>query len=113
MTFGTSPDLAIAPFPDGNLDNAAFAPALDDLDSAAAGAKAALFRVGQPHALLELLALARESGAIIIEDDYTSEFRYSGPPLASLQGLTDSEQVIYVGTLNKALLLLVTRKLTV
>ncbi len=52
---------------------------------------------------LELLAWARESGAIIIEDDYTSEFRYSGPPLASLQGLADSEQVIYVGTLNKAL----------
>src|SRR5205814_5148738 len=38
-----------------------------------------------------------------IEDDYTSEFRYSGPPLASLQGLDDTEQVIYVGTLNKAL----------
>jgi GntR family transcriptional regulator/MocR family aminotransferase len=52
---------------------------------------------------LELLAWARDSGAVIIEDDYTSEFRYSGPPLASLQGLADSEQVIYVGTLNKAL----------
>ncbi len=52
---------------------------------------------------LELLAWARESGAYIVEDDYTSEFRYSGPPLASLQGLDESEQVIYVGTLNKAL----------
>jgi GntR family transcriptional regulator / MocR family aminotransferase len=52
---------------------------------------------------LELLAWARHSGAFIVEDDYTSEFRYSGPPLASLQGLDDSEQVIYVGTLNKAL----------
>jgi GntR family transcriptional regulator/MocR family aminotransferase len=52
---------------------------------------------------LELLAWARQSGAFIIEDDYTSEFRYSGPPLASLQGLDRSEQVIYVGTLNKAL----------
>ena len=52
---------------------------------------------------LELLAWARQSGAFIIEDDYTSEFRYSGPPLASLQGLDDTEQVIYVGTLNKAL----------
>jgi GntR family transcriptional regulator/MocR family aminotransferase len=46
---------------------------------------------------------ARKSGAFIVEDDYTSEFRYSGPPLASLQGLDDTEQVIYVGTLNKAL----------
>jgi GntR family transcriptional regulator/MocR family aminotransferase len=52
---------------------------------------------------LELLAWARKSGAFIVEDDYTSEFRYSGPPLASLQGLDDSERVIYVGTLNKAL----------
>src|SRR5262249_39805176 len=52
---------------------------------------------------LELLAWARQSGAFIVEDDYTSEFRYSGPPLASLQGLDDSEQVIYVCTLNKAL----------
>jgi GntR family transcriptional regulator/MocR family aminotransferase len=52
---------------------------------------------------LELLAWARQSGAFIVEDDYTSEFRYSGPPLASLQGLDETEQVIYVGTLNKAL----------
>src|SRR3974390_2235100 len=52
---------------------------------------------------LELLAWARRSGAFIVEDDYTNEFRYSGPPLASLQGLDDTEQVIYVGTLNKAL----------
>ena len=44
---------------------------------------------------LELLAWARQSGAFIVEDDYTSEFRYSGPPLSSLQGLDDSEQVIY------------------
>jgi GntR family transcriptional regulator/MocR family aminotransferase len=52
---------------------------------------------------LELLAWARASGAFIIEDDYTSEFRYSGAPLASLQGLDEDERVIYVGTLNKAL----------
>jgi GntR family transcriptional regulator / MocR family aminotransferase len=52
---------------------------------------------------LELLAWAGSSGAFIVEDDYTSEFRYSGPPLASLQGLDEAEQVIYVGTLNKAL----------
>ena len=52
---------------------------------------------------LELLAWARQSGGFIVEDDYTSEFRYAGPPLASLQGLDDSDQVIYVGTFNKAL----------
>jgi GntR family transcriptional regulator/MocR family aminotransferase len=52
---------------------------------------------------LELLSWARDNGAFIIEDDYTSEFRYSGPPLSSLQGLGDGEHVIYIGTLNKAL----------
>jgi GntR family transcriptional regulator/MocR family aminotransferase len=52
---------------------------------------------------LELLAWARGSGAWIIEDDYASEFRYGGRPLASLQGLDEAERVIYIGTLNKAL----------
>jgi GntR family transcriptional regulator/MocR family aminotransferase len=52
---------------------------------------------------LELLAWARERGAWIVEDDYTSEFRYGGRPLASLQGLDEAERVIYIGTLNKAL----------
>ena len=52
---------------------------------------------------LELLAWARSHGAWIIEDDYASEFRYSGPPLASLQGLDGGQRVLYVGTFNKAL----------
>jgi GntR family transcriptional regulator/MocR family aminotransferase len=52
---------------------------------------------------LELLAWAREQRAWIVEDDYASEFRYGGRPLASLQGLDEGERVIYVGTLNKAL----------
>jgi GntR family transcriptional regulator/MocR family aminotransferase len=52
---------------------------------------------------LELLVWARESGAWIVEDDYASEFRYGGRPLASLQGLDEAERVIYIGTLNKVL----------
>lgn len=52
---------------------------------------------------LELIAWARQAGAWILEDDYASEFRYAGAPLASLQGLDGGERVIYVGTLNKAL----------
>jgi GntR family transcriptional regulator / MocR family aminotransferase len=52
---------------------------------------------------LELLGWAREMGSWIIEDDYASEFRYSGRPLSSLQGLDEAERVIYVGTLNKVL----------
>lgn len=64
------------------------------------------FPTGVPLSMarrLELLRWAHETGGFIIEDDYTSEFRYSGPALASLQGLDDDERVIYVGTLNKAL----------
>ena len=36
---------------------------------------------------LELLRWAEQSGAIIFEDDYDSEFRFSGPPLAALKSL--------------------------
>jgi len=52
---------------------------------------------------LELIAWARAAGAWIVEDDYASEFRYAGAPLASLQGLDGGERAIYVGTLNKSL----------
>jgi GntR family transcriptional regulator/MocR family aminotransferase len=53
---------------------------------------------------LELLAHANRSGAVIIEDDYDSEFRYEGRPLAALQGLDEGGRVIYTGTLSKVLL---------
>jgi GntR family transcriptional regulator/MocR family aminotransferase len=52
---------------------------------------------------LELIAWARASSAWIVEDDYASEFRYGGRPLAALQGLDGAQRTIYVGTLNKAL----------
>lgn len=50
---------------------------------------------------LNLLEWASENDAWIVEDDYDSEFRYSGRPLASLQGLDRHERVIYVGTFSK------------
>ena len=53
---------------------------------------------------LELLAHASRTGAVIIEDDYDSEFRYEGRPLAALQGLDEGGRVIYTGTLSKVLL---------
>ncbi|QND52347.1 PLP-dependent aminotransferase family protein [Phyllobacterium sp. 628] len=53
---------------------------------------------------LELLNWAKANRSWIIEDDYDSEFRYDGRPLASLQGLDDNERVIYLGTFSKALL---------
>jgi GntR family transcriptional regulator/MocR family aminotransferase len=39
----------------------------------------------------------------VLEDDYDSEFRYAGRPLASLQGIDDGGRVIYIGTFSKVL----------
>lgn len=52
---------------------------------------------------LQLLEWAKSADAFILEDDYDSEFRYSGRPLATLQGLDDSGRVIYVGSFSKVL----------
>lgn len=52
---------------------------------------------------LHLLEWARRTGAWILEDDYDSEFRYAGRPLASLQGLDMCGCVIYLGTFSKVL----------
>ncbi len=52
---------------------------------------------------LELLRWAAAARAWIVEDDYDSEYRYSGPPLASLQSLDRHGCTVYVGTLSKVL----------
>jgi GntR family transcriptional regulator/MocR family aminotransferase len=50
---------------------------------------------------LALLDWARQVGAVVIEDDYDSELRYTGRPLASLQGIDNGGRVLYVGTFSK------------
>ena len=52
---------------------------------------------------LELLQFAQQSGAWILEDDYDSEFRYSGRPLPALQGLGGGDRVLYAGSFSKVL----------
>lgn len=52
---------------------------------------------------LELIAWARTHRSVIIEDDYDSEYRYSGPPLPSLQGLAGDVPVVYCGTFSKVM----------
>ena len=49
------------------------------------------------------MRFAEETDTWVIEDDYDSEFRYSAPPLQSLQGLDPAGKVIYVGTFSKTL----------
>jgi GntR family transcriptional regulator/MocR family aminotransferase len=55
-----------------------------------------------PDRRAELIAWARRSGALIVEDDYDAEYRYDRDPIASLQGLAP-DCVAYVGTASKTL----------
>jgi GntR family transcriptional regulator/MocR family aminotransferase len=52
---------------------------------------------------LALLEYARQNQCWIVEDDYDSEFRFSGHPIPSLQGLVEDAPVIYIGTFSKTL----------
>ncbi|MDP2371811.1 PLP-dependent aminotransferase family protein [Rhodoferax sp.] len=51
----------------------------------------------------QLLAIAHEHRSWILEDDYDSEFRFSGPPISSLAGLDKHECVLYLGSFSKVL----------
>lgn len=51
----------------------------------------------------QLLQHVRRHDAWIVEDDYDSEFRYAGRPIASLQGLESAARVLYIGTFSKTL----------
>jgi GntR family transcriptional regulator/MocR family aminotransferase len=52
---------------------------------------------------LALLDWATRAGAWVLEDDYDSEYRYGGRPLAAMQGIDASGCVIYVGTFSKTM----------
>jgi GntR family transcriptional regulator/MocR family aminotransferase len=52
---------------------------------------------------LALLDWAHRSGAVILEDDYDSEFRYVGSPMPALQGLDTGDSVVFLGSFNKVL----------
>jgi GntR family transcriptional regulator / MocR family aminotransferase len=55
-----------------------------------------------PERRARILAWAEETGALVIEDDFDSEYRYDRPPVGSLQGLMP-ERVVYCGTASKTL----------
>jgi GntR family transcriptional regulator / MocR family aminotransferase len=50
-----------------------------------------------------LLAFAARHDAVIVEDDYDSDFRFSGRPLDALQTMDRHARVFYVGTFSKSL----------
>jgi GntR family transcriptional regulator/MocR family aminotransferase len=55
-----------------------------------------------PERRAQLVAWARDRGALILEDDYDAEFRYDRQPVGSLQGLAP-DLVAYGGSCSKTL----------
>ncbi|HEY8905511.1 MAG TPA: PLP-dependent aminotransferase family protein, partial [Rhodoferax sp.] len=51
----------------------------------------------------QVLSLANQHQAWVLEDDYDSEFRFSGPPISSLAGLDTQGRVLYLGSFSKVL----------
>jgi len=49
-----------------------------------------------------LVAWARATGAVVVEDDYDSEFRYDVGPLPALHSM-DPDNIVYLGTASKVL----------
>jgi GntR family transcriptional regulator/MocR family aminotransferase len=65
------------------------------------------FPLGMPMSVArreQLLARAHQIGALIIEDDYDSEFRYEGRPTDSLQSMDRYGVVAFVGSFSKVML---------
>lgn len=52
---------------------------------------------------LHLIEQARRAGSWLLEDDYDSEFRHDGPPLAAMQGQVPDAPVVYLGTFSKSM----------
>ncbi len=84
----------------------------DDILAAPSSARAAFvtpshqFPTGRTLSLERRLALiqwAEQAGAWIIEDDYDSEFHYTGRPTACVQGLDPHDRTLYLGTFTKSL----------
>ena len=55
-----------------------------------------------PERRRQLVAWARDTGAVLAEDDYDAEFRYDREPVGSLQGLAP-DRVVTIGTVSKSL----------
>lgn len=56
--------------------------------------------IGRRHALLRW---AEESGAMLIEDDYDSELRFTGRPIPTLQSVDRAGRVLYMNTFSQTI----------
>jgi GntR family transcriptional regulator/MocR family aminotransferase len=52
---------------------------------------------------LALVEWARTRSAVVLEDDYDSEYRYDSPPLPAMQSLDGGANVIYIGTFSNVM----------
>ncbi len=55
-----------------------------------------------PERRAALVAWARATGGVVVEDDYDAEYRYDREPVGALQGLAP-EHVVYAGSASKTL----------
>lgn len=51
----------------------------------------------------ELIRWSYATGCVLLEDDYDTEFRFDVPPIGSLAGLAPEANIVYMGTVSKAL----------
>lgn len=86
--------------------------AFEDVVARGGGERLAFVMPSRQHPLGRSMSLARRlrlldwangNEAWILEDDYDSEFRYTGRPLPSIRSIDGTGRVIYVGTFSKAL----------
>jgi GntR family transcriptional regulator / MocR family aminotransferase len=52
---------------------------------------------------LRLLEVARTVGAVVLEDDFDSEYRFVGQPIPAMQGIDATGRTLYVGTFAKTM----------
>lgn len=96
--------LEVVPIPidDDGLDVEALAAAAADAAVVTPAHELPVGAVLAPERRRELVAWARGSGALILEDDYDAELRYDRGPAGALQGLAP-EVVVLAGTVSKTL----------
>lgn len=56
-----------------------------------------------PQRRAALLAWAERHGAVVVEDDYDSEYRYVDRPLQPMHSIDRSGSVVYIGTFSKTM----------
>lgn len=96
--------LEAAPIPidEDGIDVGALAAAAADAVVVTPAHELPLGAVLAPERRRQLVAWARQSGALVLEDDYDAELRYDRGPAGALQGLAP-DVVVLAGTVSKTL----------